>query len=33
MGRAGRLRAVEHFGWPTVAARTVALYEKVLANR
>jgi starch synthase len=30
MGRAGRLRAVEHFGWPAVAARTVALYEKVL---
>jgi starch synthase len=30
MGRAGRLRAMEHFGWPAVAARTVALYEKVL---
>jgi hypothetical protein len=27
MGRAGRLRAVEHFGWPAVAARTVSLYE------
>jgi starch synthase len=33
MGRAGRARAVEHFGWPGVAARTVALYEKVLAGR
>ncbi len=29
MGRAGRLRAIEHFGWPAVAARTVALYERV----
>ena len=32
MGRAGRLRAIEHFGWPAVAARTVALYES-LASR
>jgi starch synthase len=32
MGRAGRARAVEHFGWPAVASRTVALYEKVLAE-
>ena len=31
MGRAGRLRAVEHFGWPAVAARTVALYEKLVS--
>ena len=30
MGRAGRVRAVEHFGWPAVAARTVALYEQLL---
>ena len=30
MGRAGRLRAVEHFGWPAVAARTVALYERMV---
>ncbi|HVL05165.1 MAG TPA: glycogen synthase [Acidimicrobiales bacterium] len=29
MGRAGRLRAIEHFGWPAVAARTVALYERL----
>lgn len=34
MGRAGRLRAIERFGWPAVAARTVALYERlVLAER
>jgi len=33
MGRAGRLRAIEHFGWPAVAARTVALYESLLAQR
>jgi starch synthase len=31
MGRAGRLRAIEHFGWPAVAARTVGLYERVVA--
>ncbi len=30
MGRAGRLRAIEHFGWPAVAARTVALYETLV---
>ena len=30
MGRAGRLRAVEHFGWPAVAARTVGLYERLV---
>ncbi|MDQ4069957.1 MAG: glycogen synthase, partial [Actinomycetota bacterium] len=30
MGRAGRLRAIEHFGWPAVAARTVAVYEKLV---
>ena len=33
MGRAGRLRAIEHFGWPAVATRTVGLYEKLLAQR
>ena len=33
MGRAGRVRAIEHFGWPAVAARTVALYESLLAQR
>jgi starch synthase len=31
MGRAGRLRAIEHFGWPAIAARTVALYEKLVS--
>jgi len=30
MGRAGRLRAVERFGWPAVAARTVTLYETLV---
>ncbi|HTJ74565.1 MAG TPA: glycogen synthase [Acidimicrobiales bacterium] len=30
MGRAGRARAIEHFGWPAVAARTVALYETLV---
>ena len=32
MGRAGRLRAVEQFGWPAVAARTVALYDSLIAS-
>jgi starch synthase len=27
MGKAGRKRVVEHFGWPAVASRTVELYE------
>src|SRR4051794_2749169 len=30
MGLAGRARAVEEFGWDTVAARTVELYESLL---
>jgi starch synthase len=30
MGRAGRARAVEHFGWAAVAARTVELYRSLL---
>jgi alpha-maltose-1-phosphate synthase len=30
MGKAGRMRAVEHFGWPAIAAETVALYEDCL---
>ncbi|GGL65453.1 glycosyl transferase family 1 [Streptomyces fumigatiscleroticus] len=30
MGEAGRRRAVEEFGWDTVARRTVRLYEDVL---
>ena len=32
MGRAGRLRAMEHFAWPAVAARTVALYDRLIAS-
>ncbi len=31
MGGAGRRRVLEHFTWPAIAARTVALYEQVLA--
>jgi len=30
LGRAGRLRAVEQFSWPTIAARTVKLYHSIL---
>ncbi|WP_282088493.1 glycogen synthase [Streptomyces tendae] len=30
MGEAGRARAVEEFGWDTVARRTVRLYEEIL---
>ncbi|WP_324785947.1 glycogen synthase [Streptomyces sp. H51] len=30
MGEAGRERAVDEFGWDTVARRTVGLYEKIL---
>jgi alpha-maltose-1-phosphate synthase len=29
MGLAGRVRAVEQFGWDAVAARTVELYESL----
>jgi starch synthase len=32
-GRAGRKRAEEKFGWPSIAAETKALYEKLLAKR
>jgi starch synthase len=31
MGRAGRRRAIEHFSWTSIAARTVELYRSVLA--
>jgi alpha-maltose-1-phosphate synthase len=31
MGRAGRQRALEHFAWPEIAARTAELYRRVLA--
>jgi glycosyltransferase involved in cell wall biosynthesis len=30
MGKAGRRRAVDHFGWDAIARRTVALYESVV---
>jgi starch synthase len=30
LGRAGRLRAVEQFSWPAIAARTVELYRRLL---
>ncbi|MGV3563238.1 MAG: glycosyltransferase, partial [Nocardioides sp.] len=30
MGRAGRARAVESFGWPAIAERTVEVYRSVL---
>jgi starch synthase len=30
LGRAGRRRAVERFGWSSVAAETVSLYERLL---
>jgi glycosyltransferase involved in cell wall biosynthesis len=33
MGSRGRKRAVEGFGWPALAARTVALYEELLGSR
>ncbi|MDX6325964.1 MAG: alpha-maltose-phosphate synthase [Nocardioidaceae bacterium] len=32
MGRAGRVRAVESFSWPTVAARTGDLYRRLLGT-
>ena len=31
MGRAGRARAVERFGWDVAAAETLALYDRLLA--
>ncbi len=33
MGRAGRARAVERFGWDVAAAETLALYERLLAQQ
>ncbi|HVF15054.1 MAG TPA: glycogen synthase [Acidimicrobiales bacterium] len=33
MGRAGRRRVLEHFSWPSIAARTVDLYERVLSGQ
>lgn len=31
-GRAGRLRAVEHFGWDAIAAKTAAAYQEIVAD-
>jgi len=33
MGKAGRHRVLEHFSWPTIATRTVELYQGVLVDR
>jgi alpha-maltose-1-phosphate synthase len=33
LGRAGRVRAVERFSWPAIAAETVRLYRGLLAGR
>ena len=30
MGRAGRARAIEEFGWDAAARRTVDIYESLL---
>lgn len=32
MGRAGRERVLDHFSWPSIAARTVELYQRVLTR-
>jgi starch synthase len=32
MGRAGRRRAVAHFGWDAIARETVDLYRRVVAR-
>jgi alpha-maltose-1-phosphate synthase len=31
MGRAGRRRVIEHFGWPAIGEQTVSLYSEVTA--
>jgi hypothetical protein len=30
MGKAGRQRVLQHFGWPAIASKTVELYESLL---
>ena len=32
MGKAGRERVIEHFGWPAIAQQTVALYASLLSR-
>jgi glycogen(starch) synthase len=32
MGERGRQRALEHFSWPVLARRTLAVYEELLRN-
>jgi starch synthase len=32
MGKAGRERVLQHFGWPAIAAKTVELYESLLTR-
>jgi alpha-maltose-1-phosphate synthase len=32
MGKAGRERALLHFGWPAIASKTVELYDKLLSG-
>ncbi len=31
MGKAGRERVLQHFGWPAIASQTVELYERLLS--
>jgi len=31
LGKAGRERVLQHFGWPAIASRTVQLYDQLLA--
>ena len=33
MGQAGHKRAQEHFTWEAIGEKTMALYEKVIAQR
>ena len=33
MGKTGRRRVMDHFGWPAIAARTVELYDRLLSAR
>jgi glycosyltransferase involved in cell wall biosynthesis len=32
MGKAGRERVIEHFSWRSIAEKTAALYETLLAG-